>query len=198
MEERSGSKDIRVRIFIYALCLCPLFYLIASALTGALGANPVEKVIHLTGLSTYYFIILTLAVTPAAALFKIKRLPKYRRSLGLFTFFYASLHVIFYAGVDHLFNFREIFEDMLKHKRIFAGVGAYLIMIPLAVTSAGWARRTLGGKTWKVVHRFFYLSAVASATHYLLLVKRDLQKPVIYFTVVLLLLLYRLIPKKRW
>ncbi|MBF0463515.1 MAG: sulfoxide reductase heme-binding subunit YedZ [Nitrospirae bacterium] len=169
-----------------------MLYLILLALTGSLGANPIEKLIRITGTFTYHFIILTLAVTPVYDILKINHVQRYKKTFGLFSFFYASLHFMLYAGVDHFFNFMEIFEDMIKHKRIYAGVGAYLIMIPLAVTSTRWAKRTLGGRRWRGLHRLFYLSAIAAAAHYLLVVKRDLREPVIYFTVVLLLLLYRL------
>ncbi|QWR76008.1 sulfite oxidase heme-binding subunit YedZ [Candidatus Magnetomonas plexicatena] len=193
MAENSGTRGGVLRaLAYYALCLSPLFYLIFLAINNSLGANPIEKLIRLTGTFTYYFIIMTLSVTPVYDILKISYVQRYRKTLGLFSFFYGSLHFLIYAGVDHLFNFTEIFEDMIKHKRIFAGVAAYLIMIPLAVTSTRWAKKKMGGKRWKTLHRFFYLSAIASATHYLLLVKRDLREPAIYFTVVLFLLSYRM------
>ncbi|MBF0519925.1 MAG: sulfoxide reductase heme-binding subunit YedZ [Nitrospirae bacterium] len=193
MEDKSsGKRDRALRALIIILCLGPLLYLILLALTGSLGANPIEKLIRLTGTYTYHFIILTLAVTPVYDILKINHVQRYKKTFGLFSFFYASLHFMLYAGVDHFFNFMEIFEDMIKHKRIYAGVGAYLILIPLAVTSTNWAKRTLCGGRWRGLHRLFYLSAIAAAAHYLLLVKRDLKEPAIYAAIVLLLLLYRL------
>jgi sulfoxide reductase heme-binding subunit YedZ len=158
---------------------------------AGLGANPIEKITHVTGDWTLRFLMITLAITPLRKLLKVPWLIKFRRMLGLFAFFYVSLHFLTYMWLDKFFNLHEIFADVAKRKFITVGFTGFLLLIPLAVTStAGWIRR-LGGKRWQALHRLIYLAAIAGVIHYLWLVKADIRRPVQYGILLAVLLLYR-------
>ena len=156
-----------------------------------LGANPITKVEILTGLWTLRFLAITLAVTPTRELFGLGALAKYRRMFGLFTFFYACIHVSMWVGVDWFFDWRSMGDEILKHRYIFVGMATFLTLIPLALTSTnGWVRR-LGGKRWAKLHRLVYLAAIGGTVHYLWAVKKDTLFPLTYLATFLLLLGYR-------
>jgi sulfoxide reductase heme-binding subunit YedZ len=158
---------------------------------AGLGANPIEKITHVTGNWTLRFLLITLAITPLRKLSKFPSLIKVRRMLGLFAFFYASLHFMTYIWLDKFFNLHEILADVAKRKFITVGFTGFLLLIPLALTStAGWIRR-LGGKRWQALHRLIYLAAIAGIIHYLWLVKADIRRPVQYGILLAVLLLYR-------
>jgi sulfoxide reductase heme-binding subunit YedZ len=158
---------------------------------AGLGANPIEKITHVTGDWTLRFLMMTLAITPLRKMLKVPSLIKFRRMLGLFAFFYASMHFLTYIWLDKFFNLHEIFADVAKRKFITVGFTGFLLLSPLAVTStAGWIRR-LGGKRWQALHRLIYLAAIAGVIHYLWLVKADIRRPVQYGILLALLLLYR-------
>ena len=183
------KKWIKVPVFI--ACLGPLVYLVWKALHQELGPNPIEFVTHETGDWTLIFLVLTLAVTPARKIFRRPELIRFRRMLGLFVFFYGCLHFSTWIGLDKFFDFAEMLKDVRKRPFITAGFTGFALMIPLALTStAGWIRR-LGGKRWQLLHRLIYVSALAGVVHYYWLVKSDVRKPVLYGTLVMLLLLYR-------
>jgi sulfoxide reductase heme-binding subunit YedZ len=156
-----------------------------------LGANPIEKITHATGDWTLRFILITLGVTPARKLLRMPALIKFRRMFGLYAFFYGSLHFLTYIWLDKFFNVHEMLADVAKRKFITVGLTAFVLLIPLALTStAGWIRR-LGGKRWQALHRLIYFSAVCGVIHYLWLVKADIRKPMIYGSILMMLLLYR-------
>ena len=135
---------------------------------------------------------MTLAVTPVRRLTGYNILAKYRRMLGLFTFFYACVHLSLWAGVDWFFDWPAMWQEIVKHKYILVGMLTFLLLVPLAVTSTkGWIRR-LGGKRWNRLHRLIYAAAVTGTIHYLWAVKKDTLFPVVYFVVFALLLGYRL------
>jgi len=160
---------------------------------AGLGANPIEAITHTTGDWTLRFLLITLAVTPARKILHIPSLIKFRRMLGLFAFFYGCLHFTTYIWLDKFFNLHEMLADVAKRKFITVGFTAFLLLIPLALTStAGWIRR-LGGKRWQTLHRLIYVSAIAGVIHYLWLVKADVRKPLEYGAVLALLLGYRLL-----
>lgn len=184
------SKWTKVGVFL--LCLGPLVSLGWSALHNELTANPIEFITHATGDWTLRFLIITLAVTPLRKLFRLPQLIRFRRMLGLFAFFYACLHFTTYIWLDKFFDLAEMWKDVQKRRFITVGFTAFLLLIPLAITStAGWIRR-LGGRRWQLLHRAIYVSAVAGVIHYYWLVKSDVRKPLQYAWMVGILLVWRL------
>jgi methionine sulfoxide reductase heme-binding subunit len=182
-----------IKIGIFIVCLIPLGRLGWGAYTQNLGANPIEKITHTTGDWTLTLLLVTLSVTPLRKLLGIPALIKFRRMLGLFAFFYACLHFTTYIWLDKFFNLHEMLVDVAKRKFITVGFTAFVLLIPLALTSTkGWIRR-LGGKRWQGLHRLIYVSAVAGVIHYLWLVKADIRKPLEYGAVLALLLGYRVV-----
>ena len=158
---------------------------------SGLGANPIERITHSTGDWTLRFLLITLAITPVRKLLGIPWLIRFRRMFGLFAFFYGCLHFLTYIWLDKFFNLHEILADVAKRKFITIGFTAFVLLIPLALTSTtGWIRR-LGGKRWQTLHRLIYVSAIAGVIHYLWLVKADIRKPVQYGILLGLLLFYR-------
>jgi len=190
-----------IKVGIFIACLIPLGRRGCGAYTQNLGANPIEKITHTTGDWTLSLLLVTLSVTPLRKLLGVPALIKFRRMLGLFAFFYACLHFTTYIWLDKFFNFHEMLVDVAKRKFITVGFTAFVLLIPLALTSTkGWIRR-LGGKRWQALHRLIYVSAIAGVIHYLWLVKADIRKPLEYGAVLALLLGYRVVlrirPRKR-
>ncbi|HEY4813458.1 MAG TPA: protein-methionine-sulfoxide reductase heme-binding subunit MsrQ, partial [Chthoniobacterales bacterium] len=173
MHRLLSNKWTKVPVFL--ICLAPLATLIWRALTGRLGANPVEFLQHATGLWTLRFLILTLTITPLRKLLKLPELIRFRRMLGLFAFFYVCLHFLTYIGPDQSFNLAAMWKDVEKRRYITVGFVGFLLLIPLAITStAGWIRR-LGGKRWQTLHRSIYIAAICGVIHYYWLVKSDVR-----------------------
>src|SRR5271163_3439503 len=161
------------------------------ALRGDLTANPIEFITHATGDWALRFLIITLAITPLRKILGLPELIRFRRMLGLFAFFYACLHFSTYIVLDKFFDMSEIWKDVLKRRFITVGFAAFLLLIPLAVTStAGWIRR-LGGKRWQALHRLIYISAILAVIHYYWLVKSAVIRPLTYGAIVAVLLLFR-------
>lgn len=178
---------------VFALCLSPLFLLVWRGFNGGLGANPIEFITHATGDWTLRFLAITLAVTPLRKLLRLPELVRFRRMLGLFAFFYGCLHFMTYVWLDKFFAWSEITKDVVKRPFITAGFTAFVLLIPLAITSTtGWIGR-LGGKRWQRLHRLIYVSAFAGVVHYYWLVKSDITLPVFYGAIIGLLLFYRAI-----
>jgi sulfoxide reductase heme-binding subunit YedZ len=162
------------------------------ALHGELTANPIEFITHATGDWTLRFLIITLCITPFRKILHLPELIRFRRMLGLFAFFYACLHFTTYVWLDKFFDLSEMWKDIAKRKYITVGFTAFLLLIPLAVTStAGWIRR-LGGKRWQMLHRLIYVSAALGVIHYYWLVKSAVIRPLAYGAIVAVLLLWRL------
>jgi methionine sulfoxide reductase heme-binding subunit len=177
---------------VFAAALAPAAWLVVGLLTDRLGANPVEAMTHETGTWTLRFLVLTLAVTPVRRLTGWNGLVRYRRMLGLFAFFYATLHALIYVWLDQFFDVAEIARDIVKRPFITAGVAAFVLMVPLAVTStAGWIRR-LGGRQWQRLHRLVYVAAIAGVLHYWWLVRLDTLRPLVYAAIIGALLAVRL------
>src|SRR6266704_1011861 len=182
---------MKIKVPVFVLCLCPLFLLGWRALHNGLGANPIEYITHFTGDWTLQFLVITLAITPLRKLLGLPDLIRFRRMLGLFAFFYGSLHFLTYIWLDKFFDLSEIGKDVVKRPFITAGFLAFVSIVPLAITSTkGWIRR-LGGARWQMLHRLVYVSAVAGVVHYYWLVKSDITWPVFYGAIVTLLLGYR-------
>jgi methionine sulfoxide reductase heme-binding subunit len=178
---------------IFLACLIPLGLLAWDAFHGSLGANPIETVTHSTGNCTLSFLLITLAITPLRKLTRQYWLIGLRRMFGLFAFFYGTLHLLTWAVADKSLVVADMLADVAKRRFITAGMTAYALMIPLALTSTKWSIRKLGGKRWQTLHRLIYFSAAIGVIHYIWLVKADLKKPLEYAAVLAVLLLYRLI-----
>ena len=182
-----------IKVVLFLAGLVPLARLGWKAYAGLLGANPIEVITHSTGDWTLIFLCITLAVTPLRKLTRQYWLIQLRRMLGLYAFFYGVLHFTTYIWLDKFFDVSEMIKDVGKRPFITAGFTAFVLMIPLALTSTrGWIRR-LGGKRWNWLHKLIYVSAVAGVVHYVWLVKADLTKPIRYAVVVGLLLGYRIV-----
>jgi len=179
------------KIVLFGVCLAPLARLGWRAWTGNLTANPIEYITHFTGDWAIRLVVTTLAVTPLRKLLHQPDLIRFRRMIGLFAFFYASLHFATWFGLDKFFDLHEILADFRKRRFIIAGLTAFLAMLPLAVTSTkGWIRR-LGGRRWQRLHRLVYLTGIAAVVHYYWLVKSDVRLPLLYGSLVTILLAYR-------
>ncbi len=176
---------------LFLLALLPLALLLVQGATGGLGANPVETVTRTTGDWALRLLLATLAVTPLRRLTGWGELIRLRRMLGLFSFFYASLHLATYVILDLGFNLAWVAEDVVKRPYITIGFGVFLLLLPLALTSNQWSIRRLG-RRWKRLHRLVYPAAAGAVLHYLWLVKADPRTPLIYLGVLLLLLALRL------
>ncbi|HEV8495862.1 MAG TPA: protein-methionine-sulfoxide reductase heme-binding subunit MsrQ [Gemmatimonadaceae bacterium] len=161
-----------------------------------LGANPIRETEIQTGLWTLRLLAVTLSITPFRKSFGWNFLAKYRRTLGLMTFFYACVHLSMWAGVDWFFAWGDMWREIVKHKYILIGMATWLIMLPLALTSTkAWVRRL--GKDWARLHRLVYVAAITGTTHYLWAVKKDTFFPLVYLAVFSLLLGYRLISARQ-
>jgi methionine sulfoxide reductase heme-binding subunit len=187
------KKYVRaVKVLVFIVCLAPACVLTWKGFQNDLGANPIDVITRSTGKWTLTFLLITLSVTPLRKLSGLSWLISLRRMLGLFAFFYGSLHLMTYVWLDKFFNVHEMLHDIAKRRFITAGMTAWTLMLPLALTStAGWIRR-LGGKRWQLLHRLIYLSAAAGVIHFIWLVKADLRRPLTYGTILAVLLVYRL------
>jgi len=168
----------------------------AAGWVGDLGANPIEEVIHTTGTWALRCLLLCLAVTPARRLSGLAALAPLRRTFGLAAFGWACLHVLSYVGLDQLFDWSALAEDVRERRYVFAGLTAFLSLLPLAATSTRAAQRRLG-RRWKTLHRLVWVAAPAAIVHYVWLVKADLLAPLAYAGVLAALALLRLRPARR-
>jgi len=181
---------------IWLGALVPAARLAWGAWTGDLGDEPVETIQRTTGLSTLVLLLCTLAVTPLRRISGVAELIRVRRLLGLFAFFYASLHAFSYFVFDQALSASEIARDVVKHPWVTVGFTAFVLLVPLAVTSTnGWIRR-LGGRRWARLHRLIYPVAVLGVLHFLWLVKKDHREPLLYGAVLLALLGLRVLVRR--
>src|SRR6266404_5278909 len=185
------------KVVVFVAALLPLAWLIWKAVHNELGANPVEFITHATGDWAVIFLLSSLAISPLRKLSKFPELIRFRRMLGLYAFFYASLHLLTFAGLDHHFNWAEVLPDVYKRPFVTAGFTAWLLMLPLALTSTTWSIRKLGGKNWQRLHWLVYFSAIAAVVHYWWLVKKDISDPLKYAAILGVLLGFRIVAKFR-
>jgi sulfoxide reductase heme-binding subunit YedZ len=178
------------KVVVFMACLVPLGRLGWKAFSGDLGANPIEVITRSTGKWTILFLLITLSITPLRSLTRQYWMISFRRMLGLFAFFYGVLHFTTYLWLDKFFDFHEMGKDVAKRPFITLGFTAFVLMIPLAVTSTRGMIRRLG-KRWQMLHRLIYASAAAGVIHFYWLVKADVRRPVIYGAILAGLLLYR-------
>jgi methionine sulfoxide reductase heme-binding subunit len=188
---RGGTPVTVLRIAIWVVALAPLARLAYGALSDGLGADPIEFVTHQSGWWGLTFLVATLAVTPVRRLTGWNRLIGVRRLLGLFAFFYVTLHFGIYL-VDQEGVFSYVREDVLERPYITAGFAAFVLMIPLAATSTRAMIRRLGGKRWQRLHRLVYLSAALGVLHFFWSAKADVREPLVFAVVLAVLLALRL------
>jgi len=184
-------RERLLKALLFAVCLLPFGALVWAALTDGLGANPVEEITHRTGDWTLRLLLVTLAVTPLRRITGYAPLARWRRMLGLFAFFYASLHFLTYFVLDQDLSLALIVEDVAKHKYVLAGFASFLMLVPLAATSTNAMQRRLGGRRWKRLHRLVYAVGIGGVLHFLWLVKADYTEPLLYAAVLAGLLGWR-------
>ena len=175
---------------VFTLSTIPLILILYKIFFNKLGPEPVKEITSFTGEWTLIFICLTLSMSPLKKITNLILFINLRRMLGLFVFFYATLHLLTYVGIDYRFNFSPIIDDVLKKKYIFIGFSAWLLLIPLTITSSQKMIRILKNK-WKRIHRLIYVIAVFGSLHYIWLSKTIFFKPMIYSLIIFLLLLLR-------
>ncbi len=181
-----------VKPALFLLCLVPLGALVWDGFAGRLGANPIETITHTTGLWTLRLLLVTLVVTPLRRVTGWNEIIRLRRLLGLYAFFYACLHFLTYVWLDQHFALADILADIAKRPYITIGFAAFVLLIPLAVTSTNAMQRRLGGRRWRRLHQVVYLSTMGGVVHYLWLVKADTRDPMSYLIVLTFLLSLRL------
>ena len=184
------------KIIVFILCLWPLVIISLNIYYDELGAEPVKKIMNHFGEWTLIFICLTLAMSPLKRFTSLAFWTKFRRMLGLFVFFYATIHLLTYIGLDYRFDWQPIFNDVLKKKFIFIGFSAWLLLIPLAATSSQKMINLLK-QNWKKLHRIVYIIAIFGALHYIWLSKTIFFKPLIYSAIIVVLLILRIRIKTR-
>ena len=188
---------IAAKPVVFTVSLLPLAWLLLVAFGGGLGANPIEAVIRFNGDWALRFLLITLSVTPLRKLTGWGAVMRYRRMLGLFSFFYASLHLLAYVVLDQYFAWGAIAVDILKRPFITIGMLIFLMLVPLAVTSTRGMQRRLGGRRWKQLHTLVYPAAVGAVVHFFMMVKADFREPAIYGFILVILLAFRLYPRRR-
>ena len=182
---------------VFMLSLVPFALLVWNSVGNKLGANPVESLQHATGDWALRFLVFTLCITPFRKMFHLPELIRFRRMLGLFAFFYVCLHFFTYLGPDQNFSLSAMLKDVVKRPFITLGFAAFVLMIPLALTSTAGMIRRLGGKRWQQLHRLIYVCAILAVVHYYWLVKSDIRKPLVYGVLVALLLLWRILNRRK-
>jgi len=182
-----------IKTLVFLLALFPLIKLGYAAFIDMLGANPIEKITRTTGYWTLTFLLITLTATPLKRLSGWNWLIRLRRMLGLFAFFYGSMHFLTYLVLDQFFDWDAILKDIVKRPYITVGFPSFVLMIPLAITSTDAMIRRLGGKRWRLLHRLVYLCAIGGVVHYWWLVKKDLTNPITFAVLLALLFGIRLI-----
>jgi sulfoxide reductase heme-binding subunit YedZ len=176
---------------IFILSTIPFLFITYKIFFNKLGPEPVKEITHFTGEWTLIFICLTLSMSPLKKLTNINYWVKARRMLGLFVFFYASIHLLTYVGIDYRFSWQPIFEDVVKKKYIFVGFAAWVLLIPLTITSSQKMMLLLK-QNWKKLHRLIYVIAILGSLHFIWLSKTIYFKPLIYFVLIIFLLILRI------
>ena len=180
---------------VFLLSLWPIYIIAYQLIYNKLGPEPVDRIINHFGEWTLIFVLLTLSMTPLKKITKSLEWIKFRRMLGLFTFFYASIHMLSYVGLYYRFDFEPLINDVLKKKFIFIGFSAWILLIPLAITSSDKMVRILK-KNWKKLHRLVYVISIFGVLHFIWLSKTIFFKPLIFLIILIILLLFRINLKK--
>jgi methionine sulfoxide reductase heme-binding subunit len=193
MSLRTARRAVRVALFF--VCLAPLGVLLADAVGGRLGADPIRATELRTGTWGLTILVVSLAITPLRRLTGWNVLGGYRRMLGLFAFAYITLHFLTWFGVDQFFAIKYIGQDIVKRPYITVGFASYLLLIPLALTSRASMVRRLG-KRWTTLHSLVYVAALGGIVHFVWEVKADFRRPTLYALVLVALLLLRFVPRR--
>jgi len=181
---------------VFVLAIAPFGWLVFRGFTNRLSVNPIEDITLTTGIWALRLLLASLAITPLRRITGWNQVIQYRRMLGLFAFFYASVHLLTYVVLDQGLAFEFILPDIVKRPYITAGMTAFVLMVPLALTSTkGWIRRL--GRKWQLLHRLVYLSAIAACFHFLWKVKVAIGEPVYYAAALTLLLVFRILWRLR-
>ncbi len=189
-------NQIYIKRLIFIISLWPILSLSVAIFLNNLGANPVEFIERHFGKWALIFLCLTLSMTPLRSITHMNQWILYRRMLGLFTFFYATVHLLCYIGLDYHFAWIDIKNDIIKHRYVLVGFLGWLLLLPLAITSSDTMMRKLKFN-WKRLHRLIYLIAILGVLHFLWLVKKDITEPLIYAFIIFILFLLRLNMFKR-
>lgn len=194
MNQLSARQIFWVKWGVFIAASLPFLRLVIAAIYDGLGANPLEFITRNTGDWTLYFLCITLAITPARKLLQWHWLIRLRRMLGLFSFFYAACHFLTFLWFDHFFEIEEMWRDVIKRPFITVGFIAFVMLIPLALSSSNWAIRKMGGKTWQLLHRTVYVIVPLGVLHYVWMRagKNNFTQPMVFAAMVALLLGIRL------
>ena len=185
-----------LRLIVHIACWVPLAVLIWDGLHNHLTANPIQEITFRTGKTALILLVLALLCTPANIVLGFKQAVLLRRPLGLYAFFYVCLHLFTFAVIDYGLDWEQIQQAIVEKRYVLVGFTAFLLLLPLAITSTkGWQRRL--GKRWKLLHRLVYLAAPLVVIHFVWLVKSDIREPLAYGAVVAALLLLRVPPIRR-
>jgi sulfoxide reductase heme-binding subunit YedZ len=179
------------KIPVFFLSLWPIYIITYQLFNNELGPEPVDRIINHFGEWTLIFVLLTLSMTPLRKITNSLEWIRFRRMLGLFAFFYASIHMLSYVGLDYRFDFKSLINDLLKKKFVFIGFSAWLLLIPLAITSSDKMVRILK-KNWKKLHRLVYVISIFGVLHFIWLSKTIFFKPLIFLIILIILLLFRI------
>jgi sulfoxide reductase heme-binding subunit YedZ len=193
---KQDNRLLWSKIAVFTLALLPLVKLLLNASQDNLGANPIEKITHLTGFWTLTFLLISLTATPIRKLSGWFWPIRLRRMLGLFAFFYACLHFLTYLVLDQFFDWSAIWADIAKRPYITIGFSAFVGLLPLAITSIDKITSKIGGKNWRRLHSLIYPIAIAGVVHFIWLVKKDLTTPLIFALLLTLLLSARLVVRR--
>jgi Predicted membrane protein len=192
-----SDKTIKnTKPIIFYLLILPSFIWIASFINGTLGVNPIDKLTDELGQMALRLLVATLILSSISKFKYFRSLINFRRMIGLFAFYYVLLHFTTYIFLDHFFNWNFILKDILKRPFITFGFISFIFLIPLALTSTNYMIKKLTFKLWKKIHYLIYIAAPLSALHYLLLTKADKTEPIIYLTIIFIVLIWRFFLKK--
>lgn len=183
---------IFMKVLVHVACLAPIAWLVYHLFTGNLGPDPTATVTFFTGFGTLRLIVISLAITPVRKLIpKLSWLIRFRRMVGLYAFLYACLHLMTYVWLYAGFSISAMLDDIGHRRYIMAGIAAWLLLLPLALTSTKWSIRKLGGKRWQMLHRLVYFAAIAGVIHYWWIVKSGVHTPLTITVILGVLLLAR-------
>ena len=186
-----------ITAILHVFCLLPLVRLIVKYFNDDLTANPIEFLTHSTGTWTLVILLASLSITPLRKIKALNWIIKFRKMLGLYAFGYVCLHFTIYIWLDHFFDWARIGEDIAKRPYVTVGFAAFVMLVPLALTSNKFSIRKLTGKRWQQLHWLVYPAAICGVVHYYWLVKADITQPAIYALILLLLFGIRLFSKFR-
>ncbi|MBM3733027.1 MAG: sulfoxide reductase heme-binding subunit YedZ [Acidimicrobiia bacterium] len=186
------AKPPIAKAIVFVLCLAPLAWLAHRGLTAGFGAHPQEYVNRFLGDWALRFLLIALAVTPLRLIGGWPQLARFRRMIGLYAFFYATLHVLSYVVATHFFDWAEILKDIVKRNYITVGMIVFAILLPMAATSTAGMVKRLGPKRWQALHRLVYLAGIGGVFHFFMMVKADWREPTLYALILAFLLGYRI------